>query len=424
MQVKVPVPKPYPSISHVTLGSNRSWVDNYQWYIEEKIDGSQLSFFVDANNVIHFYNKSSHVSLSNSTFEKSTTMLRQKKLVDNFNKSYVYHGESVCKQKHNVVVYDRTPKYYFILYDIYDFVADRYLSLDEKIAESKRVGLEYVQIFYHNADPAVSPYEKCKEIMNSITNHTIQSCLGGIPEGMVLKHHAFVSDNKTVATKLKYVSKEFKERHKTKQPKIIYNIDELVRQLGLSCNTSARFQKAYQHLKESSMIDENPTPDLIPLFESELDKDFDKEYADEIILELCLILHPIVLRWSRIGMQQWFYKKIGLDTPAEDTATTSASTTTPATGQIHQIAIDLGLSYLSENTFDKVYELLLTDLKTEPSTKHYGRFIGLYDTYFDQYKSDIKSNLWTTIGPIIKQCARTDLKTWFDQKFDGPTQTI
>ena len=36
----------YPSITHLDLESKRDWSseNNCQWYIEEKVDGSQLSF--------------------------------------------------------------------------------------------------------------------------------------------------------------------------------------------------------------------------------------------------------------------------------------------------------------------------------------------------------------------------------------------
>ena len=157
MQVaKISIPKPYPSICALTFGTDSvettnkiNWWqigDNYKWHIEEKIDGSQLSFFVDTENNIHFYNKASYIKhdTNNAVFEKAITMLCQSKIINLINKNYVYAGESVCKLKHNVIVYERTPKYYFIVYDIYDFVENKWLSLQEKLNECSRIGLEHV----------------------------------------------------------------------------------------------------------------------------------------------------------------------------------------------------------------------------------------------------------------------------------------
>lgn len=36
----------YPSINTIDCTSTRSWRDNYDYYIEEKIDGSQLSMIL------------------------------------------------------------------------------------------------------------------------------------------------------------------------------------------------------------------------------------------------------------------------------------------------------------------------------------------------------------------------------------------
>lgn len=53
----------------------------------------------------------------------------------------------------------------------------------------------------------------CTKLMDQIESGEIQSCLGGTLEGIVLKHHAFKQNNKITATKLKYVTDKFKERH-------------------------------------------------------------------------------------------------------------------------------------------------------------------------------------------------------------------
>jgi len=84
-------------------------------------------------------------------------------------------------------------------------------------AEAKRVGMEHTQRMYQNTDPLVSPYDIIQNLMVGIESGAIVSCLGGLMEGVVLKHHKFQGDKGVVSTKLKCVAQRFKERHAQKQ---------------------------------------------------------------------------------------------------------------------------------------------------------------------------------------------------------------
>ena len=65
----------------------------------------------------------------------------------------MYHGEAVCKPRHNTVVYNRTPRNFFVLFEVE--VLEYYLALtfkdsqnqsfllyEEKLKEATRIGLE------------------------------------------------------------------------------------------------------------------------------------------------------------------------------------------------------------------------------------------------------------------------------------------
>jgi len=65
---------PYPSIETLNVKSTKSWFENDKYYIEEKIDGSQLSILIDSNGNLTFYNKNK-IARMNSAFEKAITML-------------------------------------------------------------------------------------------------------------------------------------------------------------------------------------------------------------------------------------------------------------------------------------------------------------------------------------------------------------
>lgn len=295
---------PFPSIETIKMNGKRPWHegDNYKYYIEEKVDGSQLSLFIENDN-INFYNKNKLVA-KNAAFEKAISMLSYKYDGKNIlNPTYIYHGESICRIKHNVIAYSRTPAYYFIVYDIFDITTNKYLSLENKKEETTRVGLEMVSVLYHNDDPEINPYTMCTKLMDQIESGEIKSCLGGTLEGIVLKHHAFTQNNKITATKLKYVTDKFKERHVIKQPKVEMSTDEFLNNLGNSFCTEARFHKAYQHLLESGKI--TGKNDLDKIIE-ELNNDFDKEYQEEVMLLLWVEFSPLIKKLARNNVGVWF----------------------------------------------------------------------------------------------------------------------
>ncbi len=308
---------PFPSIETIKINSKRLWNegDNYKYYIEEKIDGSQLSMFINDNDHISFYNKNKTVSENNSAFMKAITMLRYKYDGKNIlNQNYIYHGESICRIKHNVIAYSRTPINYFIIYDIYDITTNKYVSLETKKEETKRIGLEMVAILYYNSDPETNPYTTCTKLIEQIETGELQSCLGGTLEGIVLKHHEFSQNNKVSATKLKYVTNKFKERHVIKQPKVELSADDFLNSLGNSFCTEGRFHKAYQHLVESGKITENNVKrnDLDKII-GELNTDFDKEYQEELMLLLWTEFSPHIKKLARNNVGIWFMNKFQVE---------------------------------------------------------------------------------------------------------------
>ena len=325
----------YPSIDNVNLNSTRSWKgtgaeeNNHRWYIEEKVDGSQMSFVVSAEEepTVTFYNKGSPINPTNKVFVKAINMITM--LASKLNPAYVYHGEAVCSSRHNVVQYDRYPKYYFILFDIQGASCGELktpqgptglLNPDEKRVEAERIGLEVVPTFIWNTDPDRSPYVACKELLDDIMAGKVQSILGGRPEGVVLKHHNFVSKGKSVATKLKLVTPEFKESHGMKQIKGERHTPELaVAEVGKSFSTPARFQKAVQHLRDADKLKNSPE-DLYKLKE-ELDADLERENQEEIMMYLWAELAPYVKRECRTNFDEWYKEYLDKHNPHTDSST-------------------------------------------------------------------------------------------------------
>lgn len=88
------------------------------YYIQEKIDGSQLSFTIQDDGSLLFACRGKPIKKDVKQFQKAVHMIEY--MSDRFNPNYVYHGECVTSNKHNIITYSRMPLYNFILYDITD----------------------------------------------------------------------------------------------------------------------------------------------------------------------------------------------------------------------------------------------------------------------------------------------------------------
>lgn len=162
-------------------------------------------------------------------------------------------------------------------------------------------------VLFYNDNPINNPYDKCKEFITGIENGNIKSFLGGTPEGVILKHYVYIHNNRTSATKLKYVTTIFKERHQLKQSNCEESADEYIKKLGKTFATGARFHKAYNHLVENETIDSyNIKSNDLHKIITELGIDFDKEYKDEIMLLLWVEFSPIIKKYARENVGIWF----------------------------------------------------------------------------------------------------------------------
>lgn len=252
----------YPSINNLSDIHFKKNIKDF--YIEEKIDGSQMSLMIHDGELV-FFNKNKIVDSKAQVYQKAIIMLQTIK--SRFKPGLIYSGEVVNQPKANVAVYDRVPDYFFIIYDIYCIKENRWYNYQEKNEAAKIVGLECVpQLYCYQSDNDVV-MDIAKSFINKIEAGELKSCLGGIPEGIVVKR---------AGTKLKVVSGIFKERHLKKQPNHIWTLEASLKYFGDQFNVDARFQKAYQHLAEDDC--EINLETLIV----ELDKDLEKEYSEEI----------------------------------------------------------------------------------------------------------------------------------------------
>jgi hypothetical protein len=262
--------------------------------------------------VVHFFNKGTEkFPPYDLLFTRAITAI--KTFFDKLLPMCIYHGEIVARKRHNVVEYDRVPRFNFILYD-FQTASGAYQSHNIMIKEAKRIGFEHVPILWDNAvqgDENVLPDQKIAEIISLMETGQWSSYLGGQPEGVVLKHSHYLKKNKTTATKFKSVCKIFKEQQIVKKEKALpLEPNDLIKEIVSWYPQEAWWRKAYQRLRDDGVVHEGDDieqrrRDFGKIVE-QIKSDFTQEHGDQIKELLWAALGPLILKSVTSGASQWY----------------------------------------------------------------------------------------------------------------------
>ena len=264
--------------------------------IEEKIDGSQISFRKDkdGNYEIRSKGKDQTPPITDKMFELVVEKTKNLPLY----KEWIYRSELLNKCKHNSLIYSRIPHNNIVIFDI-DIGLENYLSWEEKKKESERLGFEVAPVLFEGK---IASWEELKPLLDT------DSFLGGTKiEGIVIKNYArFGVDKKTLMGK--FVSEAFKEVHSREWKKANPQTKDIVSMFIDAFRTEARWQKAIQHLKEQGQ-DITVVQAIGPLLK-EINQDVLKEEEDNIKDALFKWAWPRISRGMVAGVPQWFKEKI------------------------------------------------------------------------------------------------------------------
>lgn len=237
--------------------------------IQEKIDGSQISFGV-TNGELSIRSKGKEIDIINpeKMFSKAVEYIKsiEHKLLIN----YFYRGEYLQKEKHNTLTYNRVPKNNIILFDIEDIYGNAYFEFNE---QAKLLDLEVVPTFYKGIGSKVN-----SDYLDTLLEN--ESIIGKEKiEGIVIKNYGkYTSDKKYMVAK--YVSNRFKERHNSDWKQRNPNRKDIIETIICNLKTEARYYKAIQHLRDNGEL-QNDVKDIGNLIK-ELHQDTDIEEQDYI----------------------------------------------------------------------------------------------------------------------------------------------
>lgn len=276
------------------------FVGAYQ--IEEKIDGSQISFGV-FNGELRIKGKNAQINLENPEKMFGLAVEVIKSLQDKLTEGYVYRGEYLRERKHNVITYARVPNNHIILFDVSDGLQS-FGECAHRQAEATRLGFEVVPTFLSTVNmEGVSPITK--EELDKLMDK--ESILGGSKvEGYVFKNYA--QRNEGMPTFCKYVSEAFKEAHKLDWKKENPAGKDILVLLTSAFRTNARWEKAIQHLRDEGKLEGSPKD--IGILMKEVQRDTKEECADLIKDHLFQWAWPHIQRGIVGGLPEWYNDKI------------------------------------------------------------------------------------------------------------------
>lgn len=261
--------------------------------VEEKIDGSQFSFGkFDGEIKIRSKGQEMAIDAPEKMFQKAVdTVLSLKDLLVD---GWTYRAEYLQKPKHNVLAYDRVPEKNVILFDI-NIGEEMYLSRIDKEVEARRLGLEIVPLLFEGKISSAVDLERHLDTVSVLGGQKI--------EGFVVKNYArFGRDKKALLGK--FVSENFKEKHKKDWKEENPGQNDIVQILINTYRTPARWDKAIQHLREAGQLEDSPKD--IGKIIKEVPKDLLEECEDEIRDALFKWAFPALVRGINRGLAQYY----------------------------------------------------------------------------------------------------------------------
>lgn len=262
--------------------------------IQEKIDGSQISFGVDCDGILFIRSKRAEIiSETPGMFLAAVEYITHIK--NKLKKGFIYRGEYLSKPKHNTLAYDRTPNNHIMIFDIMAEHDQDYVGREELKSECERLGFEPIPEFYNGL---VSNVNELKSLLER------ESVLGGAKiEGFVIKNYNKYDVDKKVLM-AKYVSEAFKEIHERSWKKNNPTKTDLIEQIIEELRIEARWHKAIQHLNEEGKLEHSPRD--IGLLMKEIQTDTIEESEDYIKDRLYKHYIGKIRRGITAGFPEWY----------------------------------------------------------------------------------------------------------------------
>lgn len=214
--------------------------------IQEKLDGANASFRLGEDGKVYSYSRNLELNEDNNLggfYQWVQENVDPKSLVD----SAIYFGEWTNPHKVKYPSYQKQ----FFLYDIYDTETKRYIGFNLVKAQSEKLGLNLIPVFYEGE------YKSFEHLESFIGVTLVGGQLNGkeMGEGIVVKN-ADYTDRFGNQIFVKLVVDEFREVQKQKAPRDPNRPKSLEQEFVETTVTEARIDKLLHKLVDEGVLDE------------------------------------------------------------------------------------------------------------------------------------------------------------------------
>ena len=269
--------------------------------VQEKIDGSQISFGIDNLGDLRIRSKNKEIDIEHpdDMFRLAVEWIVKNR--SNLQAGWTYRGEYLQKPKHNTLAYSRVPRNNIILFDICDGL-ESYLPYSRVKNVANYIGLEVVPLFAKGVFTEADILELKDEWLSR------ESILGGTKvEGVVIKNYnVFTAEKKVAMAKL--VRDDFREQNATNWKDKKQTSKDVIERLIETYRTEARWRKAVQHLRDAGELQGEMRD--IPALMKEVSSDVLKECKDEILEQLFAYAWPKISKGITRGLPEWYKSQI------------------------------------------------------------------------------------------------------------------
>ena len=275
--------------------------------VEEKIDGSQLSFLRTADDQLLFKSRGEQFTAETAQQMFKPTVDHLLSVMHKIPQEVIFRGEALQRPRHNKLAYSRAPKGHFVLYD----VEIGYIELLDKVGRAgiaeycqlmaEELGVEPARVFFEGDLTKDALLELWERVQKE------ESILGGPIEGIVVKNRNQANDRGLYPLSGKLVTSSFKERMNKPltEKATAYAVPQPILD---SLNFEAIWDKAIIHLGEKGALagSMQDTPSLM----REISKDFEEENKEMLEKELYTFYRKNILKYISRGFPEYYRSKL------------------------------------------------------------------------------------------------------------------
>lgn len=221
--------------------------------ITEKVDGSQICFGV-IDGQLFMRSKGAQLFVENpeKMFSLGIEVIKDRFERGRLSENFVYYGEYLKTERHNIIRYGRIPNNHIALFGIYDHRDKIYYPHDIIKIEAERIDLDVAPLIFKGK---VTSIEELKDNVNRISEFGKEKV-----EGFVVKNYAeqlLIGGQVIPILMGKFVSEDFKEVHKRewKSENTAKGKWEVYKS---QFKSNARWVKAIHFLRDSGMLTQSP----------------------------------------------------------------------------------------------------------------------------------------------------------------------